>query len=98
MAMFAASNIAHALESFEGRGYARLRGLIQNCRNIADEGALVGKLAEELRTDIIGIVPRSPLVQQAEAEGKTVVELFPNSPQAQIYDALSRVLVAEGEV
>ena len=90
MALYAAHNIVRALESFSSRGYARLAGIIQNSRNIANEDALVRQAAEELKTRVIGIIPRSGLIQEAENLGKTVVECFPDSPQAALYAELSR--------
>lgn len=90
MALYAAHNIVQALESFSSRGYARLAGIIQNSRSIVNEDALVRQAAEELKTRVIGIIPRSGLVQEAENLGKTVVECFPDSPQAALYAGLSR--------
>lgn len=95
MALYAAHNIAQALAGFSGRGYARLAGIIQNSRNIPDEDELVKKAAAEIGTGVIGIIPRSELVQHAENQGSTVMSSFPDSPQAEIYRALSRLLVPD---
>lgn len=92
MAIYAAHNIAMALKSFSTRGYARLAGIIQNSRNIADENDIVAKAALELETRVIGVIPRCGDVQAAENQGQTVVECFPDSPQAAVYTALSHRL------
>ena len=89
MALYAASNITSAVRRFEKRGYARLGGLILNRRNVKDEDMLVQKAAVEMDAKVIGIVPRDNAVQQAEALGKTVVEAFPESPQAGCYRTLA---------
>jgi len=90
MALYAAANIMLALKNFKSRGYARLGGLIINSRNVADEERLVAELAEEEGTRIVGIVPREPLIQQAESKGKTLMEAFPESAAADVYRALAQ--------
>ncbi|MFT3964011.1 AAA family ATPase [Propionivibrio sp.] len=92
MAVYAAHNIAQALRGFSARGYAKLAGIIQNSRNIDNEDAIVSQAARELETEVIGVIPRSGCVQEAENMGKTVVEAFPDSPQAAVYLALSKTL------
>ena len=89
MSMYAASNIAQAVRNFKNRGYARLGGLILNRRNVEDEEAQVRRLAEELGTEIIADLPRSPAVQQAERQGATVMEALPGSPMADDYRTLA---------
>ncbi|MDU4962315.1 MAG: nitrogenase iron protein NifH [Sporomusaceae bacterium] len=96
MALYAATNIAHAVNSFGKRGYASLRGLILNAKNIADENELVDKTAAEIKTAVTYRLPRDPVVQQAEAQGKTVVEAFPGCAMAQHYRQLAQLLLAGG--
>lgn len=93
MSLYAASNIAHAVNSFGKRGYATLKGLIFNAKNIENEEELVSKAAGEIGTPVIYHLPRDPFVQQAEALGKTVVEAFPGSSMAARYRALAQLLV-----
>lgn len=93
MALYAAHNISRALANFSDRNYARLRGIILNRRNIENELDLVHKAAAEIGTAVVGDIPRSPLVQTAEDQGKTVVELFPESEQALVYRDLARRIV-----
>ncbi|WP_018750276.1 AAA family ATPase [Paenibacillus sanguinis] len=89
MALYAATNIAHAVKSFGKRGYASLRGLILNAKNIEREDELVDQAAAEMDATVIYRLPRHPLVQQAEAQGKTVVEAFPDSDMAEHYKRLA---------
>ncbi|WP_371377084.1 AAA family ATPase [Sporomusa aerivorans] len=93
MSLYAAANIAHAVKSLGKRGYASLRGLILNAKNIEGESELVDKAAAELAAPVIYRLPRDPFVQQAEAQGKTVVEAFPASAMAAHYLALARLLL-----
>ena len=52
MSMYAASNISTAINQFKNRGYARLKGLILNAKNVENEVELVEKLATEVRFSI----------------------------------------------
>ena len=93
MAIHAAANIAMALESFRGRGYARLGGVILNRRNVKNEEQKVRELADDIGSEVIAALSRSDTVQQAEELGKTVIEAFPDSPMADEYRALARRLL-----
>ena len=93
MAIHAAANIAMAVESFRGRGYAQLGGVILNRRNVKNEEEKVQELAEDIGSSVIASLSRSETVQQAEELGKTVIEAFPDSPMAGEYRALARKLL-----
>ena len=71
------------------RSYAGCAGIIQNSRNVENEDALVSQAARECDTEVIKIIPRHPLVQQAENQGMTVIEAFPDSDMAQEYQMLA---------
>ena len=93
MSLYAAANISQAIDNFGNRGYAKFSGMILNARNIENEVELVRKVAEELHTDIVKIIPRSPSVQRAENEGKTVIEAFPDCDMAREYfDLADKIL------
>lgn len=93
MAIHAAANIAMAIEGFQGRGYAKLGGIILNKRNVKDEERKVEELASDLHTEIIGTLSRSETVQEAEELGKTVIEAFPDSEMAGEYRTLAKKLM-----
>ncbi|HWQ72306.1 MAG TPA: nitrogenase iron protein NifH [Desulfitobacteriaceae bacterium] len=93
MSLYAASNIAAAIDNFTNRGYARLSGVILNSRNIKNEYRLVEDFAEAAKTRIIRMLSRSPDVQRAEDLASTVVGAFPDSPMTlEYYDLAERVL------
>jgi nitrogenase iron protein NifH len=94
MALFAARNIALAVENFSRRGYARYAGIILNRRNVKDEDALVNQLATDTRGGIIAGISRSDFVQRAEEQGKTVIEAFPECGLAEEYRKLADAVVA----
>lgn len=94
MALYAAANIALALEHFQGRGYAKLGGIILNRREVPDEEKKVSDLAAALGTQVVGTLSKSSLVPQAEECGQCLLQAFPESEMAQEYRALARVLVS----
>lgn len=89
MALYAANNIAKAIESFGSRGYAKLRGLILNAKNIENEVEIVEKACAEINTEIVQYVPRSGEIQIAENQGGTVFEFVENSKMAEVYNDLA---------
>ena len=89
MALYAANNIAQAIKNFGRRGYARLKGIILNAKNIENEQELVAKAAAEIETDVVMYVPRSGDIQTAENQGGTVCEFVQASPMVKIYQELA---------
>ena len=65
-------------------------GLIDNRRNVPHEVEIVETFAEKVGVPVIEHVPRSLKVQEAEAMGKTVIEAFPDSEQAEVYRGLAK--------
>ena len=96
MSLYAAANIAVALDRFRDRGYARLGGLILNHRDVEQESQKVQALAEEFGSSVIGELTKSALVLQAEAEGKTVLEAFPDTSMGQEYRLLADTVLRIG--
>jgi nitrogenase iron protein NifH len=93
MSLYAASNIAHAVKSFGARGYASLKGLIFNAKNIEGEEELVIKTAAEIGTEVLYKLPRDPQIQAAEVMGKTVVEAFPDCAMSERFRELAKIVV-----
>lgn len=96
MALYAASNIAQAIKNFGARGYAKYAGVILNSRNVENEVEIVNDALREIGGNIIQVIPRDRLVQQAENMGKTVVEAFPDSEMAKCYIELAQKIVCCG--
>lgn len=90
MSLYAASNIASAVNQFRNKGYAKLRGLILNAKGVENEVDIVEKVAEEINSEIIQYIPRDGHVQKSENDGKTVIEAFPNSEMSQVYLNLAK--------
>lgn len=97
MSLYAASNIMRAIENFQKRGYARLAGLIANLRNVPDEQEKIARFCEEEGAHVVATIPRSPLIQQAEDAGTTVMDLLPASELAQAYRTIATAIEGDAE-
>ncbi len=89
MSLHAAANIAEAVQSFEGRGYARLGGFILNRRNVKNEDEKVHTLAERFGSVVAGTLDRSADVNEAEEYFQTVFEALPDSEMVAQYNTLA---------
>jgi nitrogenase iron protein NifH len=90
MSLYAANNIAKGIKKLNGK----LGGIICNCRNVENEVEIVTEFAKLLSTEVIGVIPRSPLVQSSEFQAKTVIEVFPDSDQSDEYRKLTQTIMA----
>ena len=90
MALYAANNIAQSIRLFSAQGImARAAGIIHNRRNIQFEEEIIQNFADLLGLPLVGDIPRSDLVQRSEQQGKTVIEAFDDSTQAENYFQLA---------
>lgn len=90
MALFAANNINSAVKNFEDRGYARVKGIILNRRNVDNERERVEAFAQSINVPIIGDIPRSQTITDCEDEGMTVIEGAPESEISKVYTQLAK--------
>lgn len=95
MALYAANNIATAVENFADRGYAKVRGVLLNRRNVPREEEKVRAFAEAHQLPVLADIPRSDAISEAEERGMTVVEAAPEDPVSQAFFALAREIVQE---
>ena len=96
MSIYAAANIALAVENFRQRGYATLGGLILNRRNVPQELEKVQTLAEDLKTEILADLPRDNHISDAQDLNKGVMEVFPDCDYAQGIRALAGRMLEKG--
>jgi len=95
MALYAANNIAFSIKQFAQQGLkVRVGGIIGNLRNTPNEKEIIENFAEKLKLPVIQLIPRSDFVQKSELQGKTVIQSFPESEQAEIYSELARKILA----
>ncbi len=93
MSLYAANNIASAIRGFGNRGYAKLKGLILNAKNIANERMIVEEALKEIGTEITQYIPRSQDIQDAEAVGGTVFEALKDSVMHDVYNELAEAII-----
>ena len=93
MSIYAAANIATAMEHFQGRGYAALGGVILNRRNVKREEEKVEELCRDFHTQIVGSTEFSELVQEAEERRMTLMEAYPDSEIADSYRRLAKKML-----
>ena len=94
LSLVVTNNILRAVEKLIHDGVdVGLGGLIFNQRSEANEEEIVVSYSETVGVPIIGQIPRSPLIQAAEASRQTVMEAFPESEIAGIYRKLANVIL-----
>jgi nitrogenase iron protein NifH len=94
MSLYAAGNIAKAVDNFADRNYATVRGIVLNRRNVPDEEAKVRAFAESHGFDVLADIPRSDDINRFEEEGKTLLEGDPTLPLSRKFVDLAGLLSA----
>nr|WP_092074063.1 AAA family ATPase [Dendrosporobacter quercicolus]NSL47782.1 AAA family ATPase [Dendrosporobacter quercicolus DSM 1736]SDM76513.1 Mo-nitrogenase iron protein subunit NifH [Dendrosporobacter quercicolus] len=93
MALYAANNIAIAVEKVGKSRGVKLGGIICNSRNVDQEFELVSEFASRINSQMIHFVKRDQLIQKCERLAKTVVEKEGNSEAANGYRVLAQKIV-----
>lgn len=97
MSLYAAGNIAQAVENFSDRNYAKVRGIILNRRNVPDEEGKVKAFADAHGFEILADIPRSDDIIRFEEEGKTIVEGDPKLPLSGRFMELAELLAHDAD-
>lgn len=92
MSLYAASNILHAVSSFQRRGYAKFAGLIANLRDVEGEDERIASFCEEEDAWVVQTIPRSRDIQRAEAECLPVCLSAPESEVCRGYRRLASLV------
>lgn len=95
MALYAANNIKTAVDNFADRGYAKVRGIVFNHRNVENEEEKVNAFAKEAGIPVIGEIPRSREIIDFEDRGMTVIEGDQDSEISARFFGLADMLLAE---
>ena len=94
MALYAANNIAYSIKNFAEQGLnVRVGGIIGNLRNTENEQEIINNFAQMLKIPVIQMIPRSDFVQKSEQQGKTVIEAYKDSQQAEVYFELAHKII-----
>jgi len=95
MSLFAANNINTAVNNFADRGYARVKGIILNRRNVDNEEERVKTFADGAGLPVICDIPRDSHITSFEDSSMTVVEGNPDLPVSRKYFALAELLMQD---
>ena len=95
MALYAANNIKTAVDNFEDRGYATVKGIILNRRNVEKEREKVEDFAKKSGLSILADIPRSDDIIYYEDRGMTVIEGNQDLEISQIYLDLAKRLLED---
>ena len=94
MALYAADNISQSVKNNSSRGYAKVKGLVLNKRNVPNEDEIVKDVSKEMGTTVLITIPRNLIVQEAENRGMTVIEYSPDSEMADVYRKLADIVIS----
>ena len=95
MALYAANNIQSAVKNFADRGYAQVKGILLNHRNVENETEKVEAFAKEHDLMIIGDIPRSNDINRYEEMGMTTIEGDINLEVSQKFLELAKKLLED---
>lgn len=96
MSLYAAENIASAVDNFADRGYAHLRGVILNRRNVPQEEEKVRAFAVRRQLELLADIPRSDDINRFEELGQTVIEGDASLPISRSFLKLAEKLMPAG--
>ena len=99
LTLFQVNNIIKAAHKLAGMGAdVGIAGIIDNMRGVSREREIVEEFGSLVGIPIIEHIPRSKTVQDAEMQGKTVIEALPESEQADVYRRLAKKILENRSV
>ncbi|MEC8192972.1 MAG: ArsA-related P-loop ATPase [Myxococcota bacterium] len=93
MAAYAANRIAAAVREFHSND-VRLAGFVINLKSNQADIRPIQRFAEAIGTRVLGVLPRDPLVCEAEMYRQCIVQYAPDSPVAVGIQAVVEAVVA----
>ena len=92
MSIYAAANIAMAVDHFKARHYAKLGGFIFNRKQEGEKASAVQKLAADFHSTVVGTLADSERVRAADDVHRIVMETEPDSETAAAYRQLAETI------
>jgi nitrogenase iron protein NifH len=93
MAIFAANNVARAVETYHRNGVV-LAGLVINCRSPDVDTTPIERFAEKIGTRVLTMIERDSDIMKAERQRLTIVEYKPESNAAKALVGLGEAVAA----
>ncbi|WP_094229090.1 nitrogenase component 1 [Methanolobus psychrotolerans] len=88
MALYAANNILRGICNFDNTS-SRVAGIIHNSRGMEHENEKVRIFADSVGLPVITSIPRTEIFAEAEKEGSTVIQRYPRSVPAFLFNQLA---------
>jgi nitrogenase subunit NifH/nitrogenase molybdenum-iron protein alpha/beta subunit len=92
MSLYAANNILRGLKTYEQSGKGRAGGIIFNSRALGEEDERLRRFCDAVGLPLAAGFPRSDLFSRCEADGKCMVEAFPDSELAAQFEKLAEFI------
>lgn len=92
MPIYAANNILRGVKSYD-RQQQRLAGLFLNRRDNDSSRSLIDRFSRSAQLPVVAELPRSPVIQDADHQGRTLAEAFPQSAEAAVFRDLAERLL-----
>jgi nitrogenase iron protein len=92
MALYAANNILRGLRNYDQAREGRAGGVIFNSRALGEEDERIRRFCDAVGLPLIARFPRSGLFSRCEAEGKCLVEAYPDSDLAGRFGELAEFI------
>ena len=71
-------------------------GLIANFIDAPYAREMVDEFSRQTTVEVLAYLPRSPLVAEAEAQGKTVIEAYPEAPETKTFTRMAAGIAEHG--
>ncbi len=88
LSLYAANNILRGIRNFTAKK-GRITGIIYNARGGPEEEDRVNRFADAVSLPVIARIPRSSIFAIAEEKGCTLIEGYPDAPEAEIFRNLA---------
>jgi nitrogenase iron protein NifH len=98
MSLYAANNIAKGIRRLSRQGETGLAGVICNSSgNEPFERNMLTEYAKKLGSNLIHIIPHSPIIQTCEVESRTVLVHSPKSVEADAFRTLAQLVISNDQ-
>lgn len=97
MSIYASNNLFKGITKYSNSGGALLGGVIGNSINKSYDKDILDDFARKTNTQVMEYIPRSVTVTHSELQGKTTIEVAPDSEQAKIYTRLAEKIAEHTE-